>query len=142
MYDPPPDRLLEYAEHGDENAALLMQRTFSEDGDARERAGIYKAAVLSGDFHKLQNYADTLRNSLYESEAPVPPRAAHKPKLDELEAVQAAIWQRQGLTHIESAQRGGWDSVEASWDPRKRKNRNIYRVKQGKLILRSRKYSD
>jgi hypothetical protein len=142
LYDPPADRLLEFADHDDRVAAALWLVTVSQDGDIREEAALHKAAFLAGDHLAILRYSETLRRSFYESDAPRAGRLkVGKPRLDDLESVQAAIWQRQGLTHLEAAERGGWTGHPDNQDRRDRKNRDISRVKRGNAILASRGYS-
>jgi hypothetical protein len=61
-----------------------------------------------------------------------------RPKIDKLEAVQAAIWSQQGWTEKEIAEYFGWHPHPDSIDTRKRLNATRYRLKVGRDLLRGR----
>ncbi len=70
-------------------------------------------------------------------------RPANRPELDDLTAVQAAIFKvEMNLTYNEIAERLGLKSVpHESYDRRRRSNSAINHVTRGKEILACRKYS-
>lgn len=146
LYDPPPDKLLEFAEHDDHNAAALKQCTFSQDGDVRERSGVHKASILAGDFHKLEDYGDALRDSFYESTAPVPRGKRGAPPASPLQDVQCAIWRESGISSAEIGRRitrGVRDNAD-TYEPghasyRQRSDAAEDAVKRGRQILEERK---
>jgi hypothetical protein len=69
------------------------------------------------------------------------PTRRGRPKIDPLEAVQAAILSQQGWTQAEIAKHFGWESHPTSSDPRKRPNPTRSRIKLGHKLLKSRDYS-
>jgi len=72
---------------------------------------------------------------------PAPARPRGRPPLDDLTAVQCAIWKGAGWTHHAIAAAFGWQEHPDSTDPRHRKNRSEDHVKRGQQILNDRKYS-
>lgn len=106
LYDPPRERLLDYADHDDHNAAALPQRTFSQDGDSREQAGVHMYRLRSGELAAIRQYGDALRDSYIESDVSTPPfRTRGQPKRDDLDAVQCAIWRELGMSSADIGRR-------------------------------------
>lgn len=106
LYDPPAERLLDYADHDDHNAAALPQRTFLQDGDYREQAGVHKYRFKTGELAAIRQYGDALRDSFIESDVSTPPfRTRGQPKRDDLDAVQCAIWRELGMSSADIGRR-------------------------------------
>lgn len=106
LYDPPHDRLLEYAEHDDYNAAAVPQRTFSQDGDAREQAGVHRFRFQGGELEAVRQYGAALQDSFIESDVSTPPfRKRGQPQRDDLLAVQCAIWREHGMSSADIGRR-------------------------------------
>ncbi len=141
LYDPPPGSLLEFADHDDHNAAALIQETYWRDADIAGLASAEQANLFNKRDAEAGLRALELRRESYiqvEHGAPCPTPPAGKPPLDDRECVQAAIWQRQGFSYLDIAERGNWRSD--GYDARARKNKAISRVRRGKKILASREY--
>lgn len=116
MYDPPSDKLLEYAKHDDNHASTLPQKTFSQDGDAREAAVLHKVAFRAGDPSAAGRFSETLRESFIESEAPIPRGKRGGPPND-LRDVQCAIWRRCAMSSADIGRYFGWSVQGNDYDP-------------------------
>ncbi len=144
-YDPPPDRLLKFAEHDDHVAAALRQRTFSQDGDAREQAGVHRSRFLAGVVSALDAYGDALRDSYFESGIDVPRGKRGQPKLDALLEVQCAVWRHNGTSSADIGRcidRGVRDNADTygpgSASYRERSDAAERAVQRGRHILDNR----
>lgn len=102
LYHPPPDKLLEFADHDDDNAAALPLTTVSQDGDTREEAALHLAAFLNGNISSLMRYGESLRTSYYESDASTPRGKRGRPP-DPLLDVQCAMWRAKGVSSADIA---------------------------------------
>lgn len=143
LFDPPANALLEFADHDDHEAAAFPHLSFHRDVELAVDADcalrdIWDRDDTSAFSRAVGFHADSFQESTL---SPIIARRRGKPALDDLEAVQAALWKRAGLTYLEIGERGGWHEHAASTDLRKRKNPAISRVKRGEAILRCREYS-
>lgn len=146
LYDPPGDRLLEYADHDDDNAAALTQRTFSQDGDVREQAAFHKVAFMAGDFVAARRYGETLRESFFESNSmslstgPGNPSRMSNPLRD----VQCAVMSLDGMSFTLIGERLGIEEYTYR-DPynvkRSRQNAVEKAVRRGMKILNDRDFA-
>lgn len=155
-YDPPDIALIEFAAYDDHWAAALPQQTFWQDPEAVQAAERWlfskqraldrlppsrerelAAVIVGGDY--IQKLAETWQQS---DSAPQPRRRAGKPSLVPLVAVQCAIYKdRYGLTYREINDQMAWELSLDRYDRRHRANRAINHVKQGREVLKGRKYS-
>jgi hypothetical protein len=64
-----------------------------------------------------------------------------RPKIDDLTAVQTAIWAEQGMTQKEIADHFGWERHPQSWDTRERSNTTRHHITRGRELLQRRENS-
>lgn len=148
LFDPPESELLTFADHDDHEAAKLTQLTFHQDARAAVEVERNRSNMVSKSSHLqdqvilhalgTQRMASTYKPSTIPA---APSRRRGRPMLDELVAVQCALWKRRGWTHHAIAEAFGWKENPESMDPRHRKNKSEDHVKRGERILLSRKYS-
>ncbi|HEV2126813.1 MAG TPA: hypothetical protein VGW38_29000 [Chloroflexota bacterium] len=156
VYDPPDTALIEYAAHDDHDATALPKQTYWQDPEAVKEAERWlsnklrlldrlpdsrerelAAVIVRSDY--VQKLAGTWRES---DGAIQPRRRVGKPSLEPLVAVQCAVYKdRYGLTYRQINDRMSWELSLDLYDHRRRANRAINHVKQGRLILEGRKYS-
>jgi hypothetical protein len=143
LYDPPSDHLLEFADHDDHAAAALRLRTFSQDGEAREEAGVHRAAFFSGDLTAAVRYGEVLRSSYYESEArPMPGSKGNPANLaNPLRDVQCAVLSIGGMHPDQIGERLGIPEqtyIDDYGVTRTRPNAVKKAIDRGKAILDAR----
>lgn len=168
VYDPPELELLDFANHDDHKAAQLHMMTVYQVAEEWAEAAHELHSGMARLNHAREAYPTPLYPedpesfpADYDQEIaiinryhvrlaaayklsvvpPAPARPRGRPPLDDLTAVQCAIWKRAGWTHHAIAAAFGWQDHPDSTDPRHRKNRSEDHVKRGQQILQSRNYS-
>lgn len=140
MFDPPPDRLLEFADHDDHFAAALPKSTFWQEPDDVAAARVaLKELFRSGDADRYSEAIELFRQSFRPSTlAPNPPQSRGRPPVDDLEAVQCAIWRRDGNSSLEIGQRLAFPIRPNDHETGERSDKAERVVRRGEEILKRR----
>lgn len=146
LYDPPADRLLDFADHDDDNAAALPQATLWQDAEAARCSGVLLARSLDRrDAAAGRQSVDVLRESFIPSDNAPMPRSKVGQQTDELRDVQCAIWRQSGQSPSAIGSRVGLkkrpyrDSYGVT---RMRPEAAEKAIKRGERILRTRGMCD
>jgi len=146
LYDPPELELLAFANHDDQDAAQLPIQTYYQDPRAaikveRDRANaVRKAATLEEQLRAAATYIAPDAQTYKPSTQPAaPPKPRGRPQLDDLVAVQCAIFKRHGWTYPKIAAHFGWPLRADSYGTRRRANRAMDHVTRGEELLACRK---